>query len=125
MRNDTFKGILCGILSAVSFGTNPLFALPLYQRGMNTCNVLLYRFFFAVLLLGVYPPLVICQSDFFSENLMMVLLLFSLWSFTLHRRWSDGRAGICAGLAALAHPGCIFFLPFAGGARVFVSRIPV
>ena len=52
MRNDTFKGILCGVLSAVSFGTNPLFALPLYQRGMNTCNVLLYRFFFAVLLLG-------------------------------------------------------------------------
>ena len=52
MSNDKFKGIVFAILSAVSFGTNPLFALPLYQRGMSTYNVLFYRFAFAVLLLG-------------------------------------------------------------------------
>jgi len=52
MSKDKFKGIVCAILSAVCFGTNPLFALPLYQRGMNTCSVLFFRFVFAVLLLG-------------------------------------------------------------------------
>ena len=52
MDNNQFKGIVCGVLSAVFFGTNPLFALPLYQRGMSTYNVLFYRFIFAVLLLG-------------------------------------------------------------------------
>ena len=52
MGRDKIKGILCGIFSAVSFGTNPLFGLPLYQRGMSTQNVLFYRFVFAVLMLG-------------------------------------------------------------------------
>lgn len=67
----------------------------------------------ATLLLGLYPPLIICQCDFFSENLMLVLLLFSLSCFSLHYQYADGIAGLFCGLALLAHPGCIFFLPLA------------
>lgn len=52
MKLDKTVGILCAALSAVSFGMNPLFALPLYRRGMSTGNVLFYRLFFATLLLG-------------------------------------------------------------------------
>ena len=37
-------GILCGILAAVCYGTNPLGALKLYGEGMNTGSVLFYRF---------------------------------------------------------------------------------
>ena len=76
----------------------------------------------AALILALYPPLVICQCEFFSENLMMVLLLFSLCCFTLHRRYSDALAGGIGGLAVLAHPGCIFYLFFGGmyaGFRLF------
>ena len=29
------KGIICGILAAVCYGTNPLGALPLYEEGVN------------------------------------------------------------------------------------------
>ena len=38
------KGIICGILAAVCYGTNPFGALPLYEEGVNTSSVLFYRF---------------------------------------------------------------------------------
>lgn len=47
------KGIICGILAAVCYGTNPLGALPLYEEGVNTSSVLFLRFSIATLILGV------------------------------------------------------------------------
>lgn len=47
------KGIICGILAAVCYGTNPLGALPLYEEGMNTSSVLFLRFSVATVILGV------------------------------------------------------------------------
>ena len=47
------KGIICGILAAVCYGTNPFGALPLYEEGVNTSSVLFYRFSMAVAMLGV------------------------------------------------------------------------
>ncbi len=47
------KGIVCGILAAVCYGTNPFGALPLYEEGVNTSSVLFYRFSMAVLMLAV------------------------------------------------------------------------
>lgn len=49
----TVKGAVCGALAAVCYGLNPLFALPLYERGMRPDSVLLFCYFFALLLLGV------------------------------------------------------------------------
>ena len=51
---EKLKGNLCGILAAVTYGMNPLFALPLYQRGLSTASVLFYRFFLTILLLGAF-----------------------------------------------------------------------
>lgn len=47
------KGIICGILAAICYGTNPLGALPLYEEGVNTSSVLFLRFSIATLILGV------------------------------------------------------------------------
>jgi drug/metabolite transporter (DMT)-like permease len=47
------KGIICGILAAVCYGTNPLGALPLYEEEVNTSSVLFLRFSIATLILGV------------------------------------------------------------------------
>ena len=47
------KGVICGILAAVCYGTNPFGALPLYEEGVNTSSVLFYRFAMAVAMLGV------------------------------------------------------------------------
>ena len=34
--NSRLKGVLCGVGAAVSYGMNPLGALPLYADGINT-----------------------------------------------------------------------------------------
>lgn len=47
------KEIICGILAAVCYGTNPFGALPLYEEGVNPASVLFYRFSMAVLMLAV------------------------------------------------------------------------
>lgn len=44
------KGVICGILAAVCYGTNPFGALPLYEEGVNTSSVLFYRFSMAVVM---------------------------------------------------------------------------
>lgn len=46
--NNKFIGYLLGAISASSYGTNPLFAIPLYREGMNTDSVLFFRYLFAV-----------------------------------------------------------------------------
>ncbi len=48
-----FKGYSLGIAGAVSYGTNPLFALPLYALGLSTNSTLFYRYLFAVPMLAL------------------------------------------------------------------------
>lgn len=47
------KGYIFGALAAVSYGTNPLFAVPLYEMGMSVGSVLFYRYVVATILLGL------------------------------------------------------------------------
>lgn len=51
--NQTLKGTLCGIGAAVSYGLNPLGALPMYDAGVNTNSVLFYRYVLAVAILAI------------------------------------------------------------------------
>ncbi len=48
-----WNGFLCGILTSATFGTIPLFTLPLMRGGMQLPSILLYRFALSALLLGV------------------------------------------------------------------------
>lgn len=52
MSNVT-KGYIFGIIAAVTYGLNPLFALPLYEGGMNPDSVLLFRYLIALPILGL------------------------------------------------------------------------
>lgn len=47
------KGFIFAALAAASYGTNPVFAKPLYADGMNTDSVLLMRYLLAILLMLV------------------------------------------------------------------------
>lgn len=42
------KGYFFGAVAAATYGTNPLFALPLYADGMNTDSVLFFRYLIAL-----------------------------------------------------------------------------
>lgn len=46
-------GLVYAILSAAAYGTNPIFAKPLYNDGMNPDSVLLFRYLFAVLVISL------------------------------------------------------------------------
>ena len=43
-----FQGYLFAALAAATYGTNPIFAKPLYAAGMNTDSVLLFRYLIAI-----------------------------------------------------------------------------
>lgn len=46
------RGYLFAALAAAAYGTNPIFAKPLYAAGMNPDSVLLFRYLLALLLMG-------------------------------------------------------------------------
>ncbi|MCD8385550.1 MAG: DMT family transporter [Bacteroidales bacterium] len=45
---DKTKGFILGAIAAATYGTNPLFAIPLYADGMDVSSVLFLRYSFAV-----------------------------------------------------------------------------
>lgn len=51
--NVKVKGYLAGAVAAATYGTNPLFALPLYENGMDPDSVLFFRYLFAIPMLGI------------------------------------------------------------------------
>lgn len=51
--NSTFKGAMCGIIAAMSYGTNPLFSLNLINMGVDVNSILFYRFAVATVLMGL------------------------------------------------------------------------
>lgn len=56
VQDSTFKGVggyVFAALAAASYGTNPVFAKPLYADGMNPDSVLLFRYAFGIALLGL------------------------------------------------------------------------
>ncbi|MBQ9245275.1 EamA family transporter [bacterium] len=57
MKHYITKGYINGIIAAISYGTNPLFALPMYTNGLGVNSVLFYRYFFAVLIYGLWLKL--------------------------------------------------------------------
>lgn len=98
MKKYERKGYLNGILAAVSYGTNPLFALPMYELGMGVNSVLFYRYFFGVVLYGLFLKFFkkthfkISRKEFFS--LFLMALLFSASSITLFASFKYMASGI-------------------------------
>lgn len=51
--NTKAKGYLLGAVAAATYGMNPLFALPLYEAGMDPDSVLFFRYLFAIPILAL------------------------------------------------------------------------
>ena len=52
MSLKSVQGYLLAAVAAAAYGTNPAFAIPLYEQGMNPNSVLLFRYAFGVVLLA-------------------------------------------------------------------------
>ncbi len=91
-------GILNGAIAAASYGTNPLFGLPLYHAGIGVNSVLFYRYFFAVLIYWIWlkfykkVSLKISKKEFWP--LLIMGIFFSLSSLTLFEAFKYIDAGI-------------------------------
>ena len=98
MINRQTAGVINGAAAAISYGTNPLFALPLYAGGIGVNSVLFYRYAIAVILYGVWLKFVkktsfkITIKEFFF--LLVLGLFFSLSSLTLFAAFQHIEAGI-------------------------------
>lgn len=92
------KGYLLAAIAAAAYGTNPAFAVPLYDQGMNPNTVLLFRYIMGLPLL-VIVMLVRGQSFRMSRNEMAqaailgILMAFSsLGLFGSYKYMNSGVA---------------------------------
>lgn len=80
-------GVTNGIITAISYGTNPLFAMPMIMAGIGVSSILFYRYFFAALIYGALLVLVKKRTLRISLKelaaLLYLSLLFSFSSITL------------------------------------------
>ena len=87
MRKNRKVGLAYGCIAAASYGTNPLFALPLYNRGVGVNSVLFYRYFIAVILYAIWIKFIKKHSLKITKDeilpLFMFGMLFSISSLTL------------------------------------------
>ncbi len=95
----SFKGYLLGAVAAVSYGTNPLFALPLYDMGMDADSMLLFRYLLALPMLWALVRLgggsLSVRRDQLP-GLAAMGLLVSLSSLTLFESFRYMDAGIAS-----------------------------
>lgn len=98
MINRNKKGIIYGTLAAISYGTNPLFALYLYTGGIGVNSVLFYRYAIAVLLYGFWLKLINKKTLKIPRESILPLfilgLLFSGSSLALFASFKYIDAGI-------------------------------
>ncbi len=95
------KGAICGILAAISYGTNPLGALNLYADGMNANSVIFYRYGLATAILAVImlvqkKSFTITRKEFAVLSILGVLMALS--SLTLYCSFNFMDAGIASTL---------------------------
>ncbi|MCD8140960.1 MAG: DMT family transporter [Planctomycetaceae bacterium] len=92
-----YKGYACGIIAAITYGTNPLGALNLYAEGVNVNTVIFYRYGLATVILA---GLMLAQKTSFAirkHDLWVCLALgvtFAISSLSLFTSFHYMDAGI-------------------------------
>lgn len=99
--NNSLKGYTLGALAAASYGTNPLFALPLLSAGIDAYSVLFLRYLFAIPMLAV---MLVARGRGFGLRrnqvvpLIIMGLLMALSSLTLYVSYAYIGAAIASTL---------------------------
>lgn len=97
-------GYVAGIVTGVTYGLNPLFAVPLMKQGVSVDTILFFRYFLAVLLLGIW--LAARKEDFRVSRhqfrqLVILGLFFSMSSFSLFEAYNYIPSGIATTIVFL------------------------
>lgn len=98
------------MVTAISYGANPLFAVPMLTAGVGVNSILFYRYFFACILYGIFLVLVKKRSLRINLRefaaLLFLALLFSLSSITLFGSFRYIDVGISCTLL-FAYPSLV------------------
>lgn len=91
-------GLTYGAFASASYGTNPLFALPLYAAGIGVNSVLFYRYALALTIYFFWLKFIkqISLKITLKESIILLILglFFSLSSYTLFDAFKYIEAGI-------------------------------
>lgn len=95
------KGYFLAALAAAAYGTNPAFAVPLYEEGMNPNTVLIFRYVLGVPLLALLMywrkiPFKLAKRDIGQVAILGILMAFS--SLTLFESYNYMNSGIASTL---------------------------
>ena len=97
--NTKAKGYIYGAIAAATYGMNPLFALPLYENGMNANSVLFFRYLFAIPILAIMIKsrgrnFTIHRADLLPLSVMGLLVAISSLALFLSYNYMD--AGVAS-----------------------------
>lgn len=92
------KGYVLGCMGAITYGLNPLFAMPLYAEGLDVASVLFYRYLIAILLMAA---LMSRHGGFRLSRreipaAVVAGVLFAMSSFTLFESYNYMDVGIAS-----------------------------
>lgn len=97
----SLKGYFLAALAAAAYGTNPAFAVPLYEEGMNPTSVLLFRYVLGIPILGCimwarHIPFQLDKKDIGQTAILGLLMAVS--SLTLFESYNYMNSGIASTL---------------------------
>ena len=75
LSKNAIIGYPSGIITGITYGLNPLFAVPLMKNGAATESILFFRYSFAVLLLGLF---LLFRKQSFKVSSRQIGMLFIL-----------------------------------------------
>lgn len=120
--NNQVKGYLLAALSATTYGMNPLFAIPLYNDGMDANSVLLFRYLFAIPVLFIMGKMRGRSFSLRKDQWLPVIalgLLVALSSLALFQSYNFMNSGIASTLL-FVYPIMVAVIM----AAVFRERVP-
>lgn len=101
MKPTEIKGYTLAALAAAAYGTNPAFAIPLYEQGMNPNSVLFFRYLFGIPLIALVMaargvPFRLSREEIGPTAILGILMAFS--SLALFESYKYINSGIASTL---------------------------
>lgn len=116
-RDNYTRGSLAAFLSAVGFGSLPIFAVFAYQEGVSVLTLLSFRFFFSSIFLAVFMlrrgiKFLPARSSFFG--LLKLGIIYTIFNFAYFSAFELIPASLAA-LIFYAYPALVALLAFIQG----------
>lgn len=97
-------GYVAGIVTGVTYGLNPLFAVPLMRHGISVDEILFFRYVLAVVILGAWLAFKGANFRVSRKQMSRLLLLgvlFSISSLTLFESYNYIPSGVATTIVFL------------------------